>query len=287
MNKFKKMIRLALLAIIPAAFIAGCSSTAKVSAPSAELARYKFNETESYKYRQESTMDQLIIYMVEEMGATVSSTIEFSIKPGESVDGITELGITIDTLGISVKSIQGDFVTAAKELKGKQFNIKLSETGKETGLDQAANVKYMVAGQEANLKSTFSMFFPDLPSEAIMPGYTWSQTDTVDMSAGSESATMIIISNNTVTGRETLNGYDCFVITGTFTGTRESVSNTPQGSISSSGDITGSGTIYFAPKEGLLVKDSNKVKVDGSLLIPTGEALPMIIDSEYVTVLVR
>jgi hypothetical protein len=287
MKNFKNKTLPVLTVMITVVLLAGCASTGKVKAPTSELLRYKFNQGETYKYRQSSEMNQIMEYMGQEIGATVSSTFGFEINPGEKVEGVSSLGITIDTMGVTVKSMQGDFVTPSKELIGKQLTIKLSETGVESELEEAAAIKYLIAGQESNLKSSFSMFFPDLPTEGVMVGYTWTQTDTVDLSAGTESATMIITSNNTISGRETMNGYDCYVISSTVSGVRDAVSNTGQGSISSTGNISGSGTTHFAPSEGILVKDVANSKIDGSILIPTGESLPLFIEVGYTTELVK
>jgi len=287
MKNSKNHSGLAMLAILTVAIFSGCASTGKVAVPSTETVRYKFVQNDNYKYRQSSEMNQVMIYMGQEMGATVSSMLEVNLIPGETADGTTSLGVTIDTLGITVKSIQGDFVNPGKDVIGKHFMMKLSDIGKESDMEEAAKIKYTIAGQETNLLPSFTMFFPDLPAEAIKVGYTWSKTDTVDLSAGTESATMILTSNNTVTGRETVSGLDCYVISSLITGIRDATSNSAQGTISSTGDITGAGTLHFAPKEGIFVRDVTKIKVDGSLLIPTGESIPLIIDTEYKTELIR
>lgn len=279
---FKNALRL----ILPALIVAGCSSTGKISSPSAELIRYKFNDNQTYTYHQSSTMIQTINYMGQEMGATVTSEMGFDIIPVKTLDGVTDLEIIIDTLGVSVKSIQGN-MSSPIDLRGKKFNIRLSDRGKESNLEEAAKIRYSVAGQEANLKPTFALLFPDLPAEGVVNGYTWTQVDTVDQSTGSESATMIITSNNTVSGRETINGLDCYVITTVLKGLRDSYSDTPEGGVSVAGDITGSGTLYFAPAEGMFVKDNTKIRMEGSVMIPTGESLPMTVESEYTTELVR
>ena len=278
--------------IIPAViffsmFLAGCGSTSKVATSTGEAVAYKFTEGKSYTYSQNSTMLQTIIYMGQEMGATVNSAIKFTLRAEAPEDGVNVLGVTIDSLGVAVKSAQGNFASDVKEIIGRSFTMKLSPTGIESDLAGAADLKYSLAGQETNLEATFKMFFPDMPSESLTEGYTWTDTDTLDMSAGTDNATMMINSSNTVSGREKVKGYDCLVINSVMTGTRDASSNTPQGNISSTGEITGTGTYYFAPAEGLLLKDHTKIKVDGSLFIPTGESLPIIIESEYTTELIK
>ena len=94
-------------------------------------------------------------------------------------------------------------------------------------------------------------------------------------------------SENTIAGIEEMNGYRCMVIKAVITGVRDGESNTPQGYISTSGKITGESTVYFAIDEGLLVKDHTKVNIDGYISIPTGESLPLVIDTEYNTELAQ
>lgn len=274
-------------AVIMTIIMAGCASTGKVSTNTGETLAYRFEADKNYTYSQSSSMLQTIIYMGQEIGATVNSSIIFTLKPEAPVNGTNNLQVTIDSLGVAIKSAQGNFASNVEDVKGKSFTMKLSATGVESDLEGAADLKYSLAGQETNLETIFTMFFPDMPAELVTAGYSWPDSDTIDLSAGSESATMIINSTNTVSGREMVNGYDCLVINTIITGTRDASSNGPQGNISSTGDITGSGTYYFAPAEGLLVKDNTKIKVDGSLFIPTGESIPLILVSEYTTELNR
>jgi hypothetical protein len=281
-TKFLKLIPLLAITI---AVISGCSATKSVATDNSTQLKYRFMEGNSYTYLQNSDMTQTVIYMGQEMGSVIKTSLGFTVTRDGFEDGKISLNTTIDTLGVSLQAIQGSFASDIADVKGKNFTFNISETGEESNLQGAAEIKYSMAGQETNLKPLFQLFFQDLPAEAVTVGYTWNDADTIDLSTGSETASMTISSINTITGKESVNGFDCFVIKITFTGVRDSGSDTPQGYISTVGDMVGEGTIYFAPAEGIMVKDNTKVKIDGSVNIPTGESLGMIIESEYTTIL--
>lgn len=271
--------------IISALIFGSCaSSKSSVSNDSVTL-KYKYLEGESYSYLQNANMVQTITFMGQEMSSVVNTAVGLTIKQQSNENGMLSLDTTVDTLGISVDAAQGSFSTDFADIKGKQFTFKLSELGEESGLSEAEGIKYNIAGQESNLKNMILQFFPDLPLEPVKTGYTWNDSDTIDISTATESASMVIHSTNIITGKELVNGLNCFVIHSQFTGTRDSGSDTPQGYISTVGDISGEGTIYFAISEGVLVKDNNSVRVIGSVNIPTGESIPMDIKTEYTTLL--
>ena len=208
-------------------------------------------------------------------------------KTGED-DSNLKLGIKVDSIHTAVKSMQGNMVTNPEEVMNKEFPMLLSKKGEESGLEEAAEIEYSgVGGETVNLKTTFAMIFPDLPEGPVKIGYTWADNDTIDMSVSGQTVLMIINSTNTVVAKEKYMGYDCYKIEYTNTGERNASGDTPQGFMTSSGDLTGKGYLYFAYKEGILVKDHNEQKFDGDLTLPTGDAFPMYMDIKIDVELVK
>jgi hypothetical protein len=265
--------------------LSGCSKHVQKSAASEDFLKYKFEENTTNKFMAKSNMSQIIVFGGQEISADIETLLSYSVtKTGENED-IIDLTIRIDSLYNRVRSAQGNMISTPEEVKNAEFTMKLSTNGKESGLAEAGNIEYTgVTGEKANLKNSFSYIFPDLPATAVNIGYTWVDNDTIDLSAGSQTVLMILNLNNTITAREKYNGYDCYRIEYTVKGERNASGDTPQGFMSQSGDLSGKGYMYYAIKEGLIVKEHNEQKLEGDLVIPTGESLPMymdiIIDSE-------
>jgi hypothetical protein len=286
MKTIKRLTYMLSATLIAAILLPGCSATSKVAKDTGSSLTYKLDPGKSLTYLQSSTAVQTVTYMGQEMGATINSSIGFQVSSTGSEEGVLDLSILVDTLGVNVQSPQGNFKSSIDELIGKKFSMKLSQKGKESHTEEAAKLKYSVAGQETNLEPSFKMMFPDVPEGSVKIGSTWTDNDTINLSSGTETSTMVMKSENTIAAIEEMNGYRCIVIKAVITGVRDGGSDTPQGYISTSGKITGESTVYFAIDEGLLVKDHTKVNIDGYISIPTGESLPLIIETEYHTELV-
>ena len=274
MKKNLTLMKWGLALAVPALLFAGCSSM-KQAKTDANNMTYKFAGAKAFSYGQTSEMVQSIVYNGQEISSLINTETGFTLVPGSKTGDKISLNVTMDTLGISVESMQGNIVDDIDHIKGKSFNISLSERGEESDLDEAEKITYMIAGQqESNLKGAFLMLFPNLPAEPANVGFSWEENDTIDMSTGTENVVMIMKSVNTVAALEEFGGYNCLKIAYTFTGERNATSNTAEGTISSGGDMNGTGYFYFAPEEGLLVKDHSEIKFDGSIMIPTGGSLP-------------
>lgn len=269
-------LKWAMVFIIPAIIISGCNPKATVSKIDAYKLEYKLSGDQPYKYLQDSKITQSIVYMGQEINTVINSCLGFTALATGASESDVDINITIDSLGYTINSVQGNMVEDMDELAGEKFNMSMSKNGKVRDLDEAEKLKYTVAGtQSADMKSSFTMIFPTLPAENIKIAHTWTDTDTIDVSTPTDDVQMIMTSNNTVESREELNGYDCFRIGYTMTGTRDGSSTTPQGIIVTSSDLSGSGHYYFAFKEGIIIKDHAEIMSEGEVVIPGGEAIPM------------
>jgi len=279
MKPINRIIRTLMLFALSAVIITACSKKPQTSASSATNLKYSFKGNTAKHYVTTSKINQLIVAGGQEVGADVENIISYSVlKTGESNEKLN-LKITVDSIYGLVKSMQGSMVNNPEEVKNKEFNMILSKDGEESGLEEAAQIEYSgVGGEKVNLKTSFSFIFTDLPAGAASIGYTWTDNDTIDMSASGQTVLMILNSNNTITAREDFMGYDCYKIEYSSNGERNSSGDTPQGFMTSSGNLAGSGYFYFAIKEGFVVKDHNEQKFEGELTIPTGDSFPMYMD---------
>ncbi len=285
MTKTKRFNATGVILTLILLLIAGCSKQPQTSTKSGDILNYSFGGDVAYNFNALTKVSQLIVFGGQEISADIESIISYSVtKTGENEDKI-DLNIKIDSIYNIVKSPQGDMISNPEEVKNVEFNMKLSRKGEESHMDEAAAIKYAgIGGETVDLKTSFSFIFPDFPAGASGIGYAWVDNDTIDMSSAGQTVLMIINSNNTITAKENYNGYDCYKIEYTTTGERNASGDTPQGFMTQSGDMVGKGYMYYAIKEGLIVKDYNEQKLEGELTIPTGESLPMymdiIIDSE-------
>ena len=276
----KKSYILTLLSIILVTILTlnSCSKKLTSSSSGAENLEYGFTGNESYSYMQSSKISQAIVFGGQEVNTAVNSNLGFTTRGKGIVNGSLILEITIDTLGVSINSMGTDMKEDISSLKGKSFMMTMDPKGDNKDLDEAESMTYTIAGiQTSNLKSSFVMLFPELPEENIKIGYTWQQTDTINVNTETENAEMIIVTNNTIESRETVSGYDCYKISYVASGTRDGSSQTPQGLIISNADVSGTGYLFFAIKEGIVVSDHSDMKTDGDLVIPSGESIPMYV----------
>ena len=256
--------------------LTGCAKKLTSSSSGEGNLQYGFTGNESYSYMQTSKMIQTVVFGGQEVNTSVNTNFGFTAKGKGIVNGDLILEITVDTMGLSINAMGNNMKEDISDLKGKNFMMTMSTKGKDKDLDEAESITFSIAGlQTSNLKSSFSTIFPGLPEENASIGYTWQDTDTINVNTETENAELIIISNNTVESREEVSGYDCYKITYLISGTRDGSSQTPQGLIVTNSDVKGSGYFYFAVKEGIIVSDHSEMKSDGDVVIPTGESIPM------------
>jgi hypothetical protein len=264
------------LVIIVVVMLSGCGRKLSSAASSTGDLKYGFTGNESYSYSQKSSITQSMVFGGQEVVTNVNSELGFTTAGRGISNGSLILEVTVDTLGIYLNAMGTTMNEDIKEMQGKSFMMTMDPKGEDKNLDDAEGMTYTIAGvQTADLKESFMMIFPRLPKEIVQPGYTWEDTDTVNINTETETAEMILSSVNTVEAREVVAGYDCYKVSYTVSGTRDGSSQTPQGLILMNLDISGTGYYYFAIKEGIIVSDNSDLKMDGDIIIPTGDSLPM------------
>lgn len=255
---------------------ASCSKQLLSSTEKGSILEYKFTGDDSYKYLQSSEVVQTIDFNGQDINTYINSDLGFTAIAKGISNGSLILDITLDTLGVSINSMQGNMKEDISDLKGKSFMMTMDLDGANMDLDEAAKLKYTVAGmQNSNLKASFLEIFPELPGSSTEIGYTWQDTDTVTINTETENVELILTTDNIIEAKETKAGYECYKISYKISGTRDGSSQTPQGMVLTSADIKGTGHYYFAAKEGIIVSSLTNSNSDGSVTIPTGQNLPM------------
>ena len=262
----KKVSRLlpVIAIVITGITILSCNRSITASSDSSPKLEYRFSGDKEYTYLSNSKVVQSIEFGGQDITAQIDNNLGFKIRYNGSDNEYLNLNVTIDSIKARALSMGTEMTSSADQLEGTKFEMKLSRTGEESGLDEAEKITYKTVGdQETSLK--------------------WSDSDTLDMIVNDQSVRMIINSKNHVVAMENLNGFNCYKIEYTTTGERSSAGNTPQGYMSSNGSLEGTGTLYFAPAEGVVVMDRTTQKFKGDLVIPTGESLPMFMDIDITT----
>ncbi|MCF8222440.1 MAG: hypothetical protein K9J25_04780 [Bacteroidales bacterium] len=273
----KTISLLPLLTILLVLFTtASCSKKLLSSTEKGSTLEYKFTGDDSYKYLQSSEVVQTIDFNGQDISTYINSDLGFTASAKGIANGSLILDITLDTLGVSINSMQGNMKEDISDLKGKSFMMTMDLDGDNMDLDEAAKLQYTVAGmQNSNLKASFMEIFPELPGSGTEIGYTWQDTDTVTINTETENVELILTTDNIIEAKEKKFGYDCYKVSYKLSGTRDGSSQTPQGMVLTSSDVKGTGHYYFAAKEGVIVSSHTNSNSDGSVTIPTGQNLPM------------
>ncbi len=274
----KKIYNLTLFSLIllGTVIMTGCGKKLASSASGAGNLEYVFTGNKAYSYDQISTVTQSMVFGGQEINTSVNSELGFTTVGKGISGGSLILEVTVDTFGVSFSGMGTSMKEDMKDLKGRSFMMTMDPKGENKDLDEAESMTYTVGGmQTSDLKENFMMIFPELPKENAQIGYTWQDTDTITINTETETAEMIINSNNTVESREELAGYDCYKISYVVSGTRDGSSQTPQGLIIMNLDLSGTGYYYFAINEGIIVSDIIDMKMDGDIVIPTGDSVPI------------
>ncbi|MFP4487973.1 MAG: hypothetical protein ACLFN1_01590 [Bacteroidales bacterium] len=275
MKNTRALIILSTALIISLASIS-CSKIMTAGSSDGDNLEYLFAGDETYPYMQSSKTSQTVEVNGQEISTVINSDLGFTATGKGISSGTLILEVVIDTLGVRISSMQGNITEDISSMKGKSFLMTMDRNGDNKDLDNAESLTYSIAElQTANMKSSFANFFPVLPGESIQTGYSWQYTDTVNINTDTESAEIIMSNINTVDSKEEVSGYDCYKISYSIQGSRDGSSQTPQGTIISNVDISGSGYYYFAYREGIIISDHMDMEAEGSMVMPTGESMPL------------
>jgi len=238
-------------------FLTGCAAKKPLAeSPETGLTlSYTLPREAGLYYRSESYIKQTMEIQGQSIGADIEQIMAFDMKPVSISEGKLTLDIILDTLGMSVKSPMMNISADVSETLGKHFNMVLSDKGKELDLSEAEPIKYSIAqAGSRSIALHFQQFFPDLPDLRIKIGDTWSETDTINETSENEEVVMILKSDNTFEGMETVSGYECVKIVSQISGSRNGTQSAQGITLTSEGDVEGVMTWYFAYKEGFFVK---------------------------------
>ena len=260
------LIALFIVAIYSTSFTPGKSEIPGPNDP-VKLA-YNLKEGKSISYTSATSVTQAMDINGQTVNVLVNNNLAYKVKMVGKTDDNLKLEITIDSLSAKVESMQGSTGGKIKDVEGKTFIMLLSPIGKEIDMSEAAKIEYTVeGGGSSNLSQSFANIFHDLPENPIKPGDTWTKNDSVINKSSISKSSQIFQSTTKFEAIEKINGIECAKLTSTLTGTMETTAKNMGMDIFYSGPFHGTVTLYFAVKEGHVVKQETSTKMNGTVEI--------------------
>ena|GEM_PF-6879858 len=170
-----------------------------------------------------------------------------------SPDGEVAMDLKYDTARQSFQ--QGDMPSQQNlpsPLQGRTLNMKMNAKGEVTNIEGLQGIP---GGQGVDLKETFRYLNPQLPDKRVRIGTSWTQEGEVPVEGGGAAMLMNIKTVYTFEGLEKVGSYECARI-GTQTEVKFTLKALAAFHGDGSGGGTGKGALYFAYREGKVVKSS-------------------------------
>ncbi len=247
--------------------------------------QYLLNQEKTYQYTSENDMTQNMEMQGRSMQNKSTSTAKFSVT-GQALDENNHLifEVVMDSLNSVMEGMGGSRELDLSFIIGKPFKVVLSPYGEELeyiGTDSLQVDVGPMGGGKIGVERFFQRVFPDIPKDAVKIGETWTEHE-IDTS---KQSGMDVVNDmeleHTFKGIETVNGYECVVLSSTGEGTLDGEGEQMGNSFVMEGYIEIESVSYFAYKEGLFVKAESSSFIEGTVAI-TGAmsmTLPMTIET--------
>jgi hypothetical protein len=243
------------------------------------ILEYRMTDGEVLKYEVASESTEKVEVMGQTNESQTSKDLVFSVTPKGMEGENLRLGITIDSMEASMKTLQGEFSADTEGLAGQNFDIIVSPLGIEVDVSQAENVEYSIgpAGTR-NLKQEFESHFFDLPGRPVKVGDSWDSSDEVTADQGNAVLSIETHSVHTLDGYETVEGLECARINSEVAGTITGEGEQMGAPLVFDGTIEGTETWYFAYKKGYLVKASSGLDSDLMVTVQAGQEMKVPVE---------
>jgi hypothetical protein len=253
--------------------LAGCAGRRPaVEEPDAGLVlEYDMPEGRLLTYELSNSFTQAMEVRGQSFETVSTASLVFSTEAKGKKGNDLAIGVTVKSMHVSMASPQGELVPDTSTVTGKSFDMTVSAIGEESDLEGAASVRYDLGpAGDRGLTAEFSNIFPDLPGRPIAIGDSWTTTTDATEDTGQASIHISIENINTLTGFETIDGRECARIAVEFTGTLEGEGSEQNVKWTTTGDLSGTGTTYFAHEEGILVRETSSGVGEG-VIVGSGE----------------
>jgi hypothetical protein len=242
-----------------------------------EKLRYQMSKGTTYRYKLTSDNSTRIQQMGQEFAISsggmfgVSLTVEDVGKDGE----LTCVG-KVDTNFSRIDSpMMKDTALVFKEVNGKRSRLTFTALGRTLNavpIDTVQQTQAMAMLGGLNVTDILRRLLIELPEQPIGAGESWKRTrpDTANVQ-GIKLITKPDI-KYTVVGNEKISGFDCVKISVDGTSSQYGSGSVQGMEIVFDGTVKTKGTMYFAPKQGILVSVESTSSGDSNVS-GTGEQM--------------
>jgi len=285
MNKQKSIAWLMMAPLLLALFmLTGCATK---TAPfwgdpqTGLILQYQMPEGQKLTYDSWDKTHQVSEMMGMAIEVDIDSTNSFTVQSKGAEEDKNQLTITINDMSFKIQSVQANLEPDMSQVIGKSFDMTLSHLGEESELKGAEEITYEMGPEGTrSIASSFKHIFPDLAGRPLKIGDTWKDETTINEKSGNGETVIRISEENTLDGFETIDDMECVRILSRYTGTLEGRAQQQGIETISTGDIQGTSTWYFAYKEGIFVKHTNKGTAEGKVDVPSqGLEIPFTRDT--------
>jgi hypothetical protein len=273
---FRSPVKLVCLILLSAAILS-------IAFAGGEKLRYQMPKGVTHKYKLTTDSKTKAQMMGQDFTTTSWSYFGISLT-GEDAGKNSEL-ICVGKVDSNLSKIDSpmmkDTARVMKEINGKRVRLTLSPLGKTVKSEVVDEIPQTQATQMmggGNPTDFLRRLFVELPEKEAGVGESWKQTrpDTTNAQG------MKIITKPDVTfkiaGNESVGGYDCLKITFEGASSQYGTGSRQGMELVLDGTVKSKGTVYFAPKEGLMVSleqtSANEMNISG-----TGEQMFTAIQS--------
>jgi len=223
--------------------------------------KYSPNLEKQLSYESKSLFKQTMTVMNQEILVSADMMQVFSMKPVETENADLKFQVTLEDISFDLETPRGNMESDVSGVIGKSFDLTLSMYGEELDYAGAEDIGFELGtGETKRISSDIQAFFPNLPNYPIKTGDSWNSTDKVVDQTDNRKMTLEFNNINTFEQLETIHGYECMKINIIFTGTIEGKGSQEGMELNTTGKIKGSGTWYYAYKEGIFVSNA----IDGT-----------------------
>ena len=277
-QKLNQFVLLGIIVCIVSLVGQGCASKKKIwgSPESGLILKYKAPESQRLSYQKLSDFTQKMEISGQNIEVKALQDFYYSMDQNNVNDQKINCSITIDSVDYSITSPRGQINPDMSSILGENFHLDMTSLGYEENLDEAKAIKYSIEGEEQSVVTIFSALFPQLPDYPVKVGDTWKSVDTV-YEENSRGDLMLVFHNfNTLVSLENIKGLDCVKVDTKVTGSMSGGGKQEDVTYDYDGEIEGTGTWYFAYKEGLLVEEKGEGTGHGNLIVPSRDlTIPM------------
>lgn len=242
------------------------------------ILQYQMKENQNLAYQRQTTVDQTMEVMGQEMKFTFEMDQLFNIDCKGYENGRYQLDVRIDSIQAVINSFQGVIKPDMGSILGSNFTMSLSPLGKETGFKGLEKMTYLVGpGDERNLDGDFQTLFPDPAGKPIKRGDTWTSLDTMTISSTNSEMIFYFTTTSTFIGLETIDGHECAKIESKSIGKLTGSAQQSMADIEFAGESQGTETWYFDYQKGLFVKTVSDMMTDADVNVvgPQEMTIPM------------